>query len=124
MATASAAKEAKPTAKATAQVQVSAPSRREFLYYIWGASFALLLGETTAGLLWFIFPRFKEGEFGGTFNFDIWSNTLFINIAPSRCKPSGNRDFKRTTIGQRDELLNTALPETLRTHKRSYLIIA
>jgi cytochrome b6-f complex iron-sulfur subunit len=57
-------------AKAAAQTDVSLPSRREFLYYIWGASVALLLGEATAGLLWFIFPRFKEGEFGGVFTLD------------------------------------------------------
>lgn len=46
---------------------VGIPSRREFLYYIWGASIALMLGEVGAGLLWFAFPRFKEGEFGGEF---------------------------------------------------------
>lgn len=56
-------------AKAASQVQVAAPSRREFLYYIWGASMALLLGEATAGLIWFALPRFKEGTFGGIFNF-------------------------------------------------------
>ncbi len=50
-------------------VEVAAPSRREFLYYIWGASIVLLLGEATAGLIWFALPRFKEGEFGGTFRF-------------------------------------------------------
>lgn len=50
-------------------VQVAAPSRREFLFYIWGASMALLLGEASAGLIWFAFPRFKEGEFGGSFSF-------------------------------------------------------
>lgn len=59
------------TAKAgKEQIHVGAPSRREFLYYIWGASMVLLLGQTTAGLIWFIFPRFKEGEFGGIFPFD------------------------------------------------------
>ncbi len=52
------------------EVQVSAPSRREFLYYIWGASMVLLLGTGTAGLIWFALPRFKEGEFGGIFKFD------------------------------------------------------
>lgn len=56
--------------RAQSSVQVAAPSRREFLYYIWGASIALLLGEVTAGLIWFTFPRFKEGEFGGIFPFD------------------------------------------------------
>jgi len=51
-------------------VQVAPPSRREFLYYIWGASMALLLGEVTAGLIWFAFPRFREGEFGGVFPYN------------------------------------------------------
>ncbi len=48
-------------------VEVSPVSRREFLYYIWGASIALLLGEVGAGIIWFALPRFKEGEFGGKF---------------------------------------------------------
>jgi cytochrome b6-f complex iron-sulfur subunit len=53
---------------AEAQVEVAAPNRREFLYYIWGASFVLLFGGTTAGLIWFALPRFREGTFGGVFN--------------------------------------------------------
>lgn len=52
-----------------APVEVAAPSRREFLYYIWGASIVLLLGEVTAAIVWFALPRFKEGTFGGTFSF-------------------------------------------------------
>lgn len=61
-----------PVARAVARpsVQVAAPSRREFLYYIWSASTLLALGETGAALIWFAFPRFKEGEFGGTFAFN------------------------------------------------------
>jgi cytochrome b6-f complex iron-sulfur subunit len=55
-------------AKAQPVVQVDAPSRREFLYYIWGASIALLLGQVSAGLIWFALPRFRAGEFGGVFN--------------------------------------------------------
>ena len=41
-----------PVARAAARpsVQVAAPSRREVLYYIWGASIALLLGETYPGV--------------------------------------------------------------------------
>jgi cytochrome b6-f complex iron-sulfur subunit len=58
-----------PRGKAEPKVEVAVPSRREFLYYIWGASIALLLGETTAGILWFSLPRFKEGTFGGVFNY-------------------------------------------------------
>lgn len=50
-------------------VQVSPPSRREFLYYIWGASIVLVLGEVGAGILWFAYPRFAEGTFGGVFPF-------------------------------------------------------
>jgi cytochrome b6-f complex iron-sulfur subunit len=50
-------------------IDVAAPSRREFLYYIWGASMVLILGETAAGIIWFMLPRFKEGEFGGVFRF-------------------------------------------------------
>lgn len=63
---------AKPSAasQAAPEITVDAPSRREFMYYIWGASIALLLGEVSAGVIWFAFPRFGEGEFGGTFPFD------------------------------------------------------
>ena len=64
MATASQAKVAGDTEQA---LMVSTPSRREFLYYIWMASLVLLLGEAGAGILWFAYPRFKEGTFGGTF---------------------------------------------------------
>lgn len=80
MATASSAnpqeKAVTASARATVQrdtgvaVNVSAPSRREFLYYIWAASILMLLGQAGALFVWFIFPRFKEGEFGGTFAFN------------------------------------------------------
>lgn len=46
-------------------------TRREFLYYIWGASMALLTAEATGAILWFALPRFKAGEFGGTFTVDV-----------------------------------------------------
>lgn len=42
-------------------------SRREFLYYIWGASIALFTAQFTGLLVWFMLPRFGEGEFGGVF---------------------------------------------------------
>lgn len=71
MATATKSKSAlvKPSAKQEVAIEVAPPSRREFLYYIWGASMAMLLGQATAGLIWFALPRFKEGEFGGAFTF-------------------------------------------------------
>jgi cytochrome b6-f complex iron-sulfur subunit len=55
------------TAKPAPTVRVATPSRREFLYYIWGASILLLVGEAVAALVWFGLPRFKEGTFGGVF---------------------------------------------------------
>lgn len=55
---------------AVREVEVNIPSRHEFLYYIWGASMVLFLGEAAAGLIWFMLPRFKEGEFGGIFTFN------------------------------------------------------
>jgi cytochrome b6-f complex iron-sulfur subunit len=72
MATASPAQttSAAPAKSAAPAVDVSLPSRREFLFYIWGASIVLLLGESTVGLVWFMLPRFKEGTFGGIFKFD------------------------------------------------------
>ncbi|PIE81807.1 MAG: hypothetical protein CSA11_02755 [Chloroflexi bacterium] len=42
-------------------------TRREFLYYIWGASMALLTVEAAGLLVWFLIPKFREGEFGGAF---------------------------------------------------------
>jgi cytochrome b6-f complex iron-sulfur subunit len=42
-------------------------TRREFLYYIWGASMALFTVEATGLIIWFSLPRFREGQFGGTF---------------------------------------------------------
>ena len=49
-------------------------SRREFLYYLWGASMALVLAESGGALVWFALPRFKPvkpGEFGGTFTIPL-----------------------------------------------------
>ncbi|MCU0474945.1 MAG: Rieske 2Fe-2S domain-containing protein [Anaerolineae bacterium] len=52
-------------------VEVSPVSRREFLYYIWGASIALMLGQVGVVIVWFALPRFREGEFGGVFTFPV-----------------------------------------------------
>ncbi|HRF49337.1 MAG TPA: Rieske 2Fe-2S domain-containing protein [Anaerolineales bacterium] len=45
-------------------------TRREFLYYIWGASMLLFGGQAAASLLWFAYPRFRAGTFGGVFEVD------------------------------------------------------
>ena len=46
---------------------VAPVTRREFLFYVWGASIALLLGQSTGIIIWFMLPRFRAGEFGGVF---------------------------------------------------------
>lgn len=42
-------------------------TRREFLYYIWGASMALFTAEAAGLIIWFSIPKFREGQFGGAF---------------------------------------------------------
>ena len=49
----------------------SGVTRREFLYYIWGASIALFAAESAGLLVWFLIPKFREGEFGGTFTLPV-----------------------------------------------------
>jgi len=51
-------------------------SRREFLQYIWASSLLLVMGGAGGAILWFAFPRFKAGEFGGVF-------TLSTEVIPS-----------------------------------------
>lgn len=46
-------------------------SRREFLYYIWGASMAVFMVGSGGAALWIILPRFRAGEFGGVFTFPV-----------------------------------------------------
>ncbi len=63
-------------------------SRREFLYYIWGASIALVTLQGAGLLVWFLIPRFREGEFGGTFTVSVDDvppvNSSPINFAEGR----------------------------------------
>lgn len=62
-------------------------TRREFLYYIWGASMALFMAEFGGAVLWFALPRFKAGEFGGTFEIEI--GKIPAVDAPPQDNPSG-----------------------------------
>lgn len=55
---------------ASAQAPTLPMTRREFLYYIWGASLALLTAQSVGAIVWFLIPRFREGEFGGVFRLD------------------------------------------------------
>lgn len=42
-------------------------NRREFLTYAWGGALSLVLVQGGLATLWFAYPRFKAGEFGGIF---------------------------------------------------------
>lgn len=53
------------TAPAAAPAIPKGVTRREFLYYVWGASMALFLAETAGVSVFFALPRFREGQFGG-----------------------------------------------------------
>ncbi len=46
-------------------------TRREFLYYIWAGSIAIFTAEFTGLMVWFMLPRFREGQFGGTFTLSV-----------------------------------------------------
>lgn len=95
--------QAAQAAQTASAASVSLPSRREFLYYIWGASFALIAGEITAGVLWFSFPRFAEGEFGGTFSIDP-TELPQADGAPVS-KPEGRFWLSRPVIDGQDSFI-------------------
>lgn len=46
-------------------------TRREFLNYLALSSIALTLAGSAGAILWFAYPRFREGEFGGEFPLDV-----------------------------------------------------
>lgn len=52
---------------ATTEDNKTGINRREFLYYVMGASIALFSAEMTGLIIWFLIPRFRDGEFGGRF---------------------------------------------------------
>ena len=86
-------------------------SRREFLFYIWGASVALFTAEAAGLIIWFALPRFRAGQFGGTFT--VSADTLPEINAPPNNFPDGrfwlvNLD---TTAGQGEERMYLAADE-------------
>jgi cytochrome b6-f complex iron-sulfur subunit len=59
---------AKPAAAAPVEEKIDPNiTRREFLNYAWLASLALFTAQGIGLTLWFAFPNFKEGQFGGAF---------------------------------------------------------
>lgn len=68
---------------AEATVRADGLTRREFLYYIWGASMALFTLEVAGLTIWFLLPRFREGEFGGVF-------PVSVDLLPEDNAPPAN----------------------------------
>lgn len=98
---------------ANAAASVSAGSsgmtRREFLYYIWGASIALLTAQSAGLLVWFLIPRFREGEFGGKFPVSL--DTLpEVNAEPINV-PEGRFWLVKLDTSQPNELMYQAPDE-------------
>jgi len=87
------------TAPAVADTETKGISRREFLYYIWGASLALLTAESTGTIIWFSLPRFRAGQFGGVFTLDP------AFLPPVGAKPAGNPAGKYWLTNTKDGLL-------------------
>lgn len=46
-------------------------SRREFLNYLWAMSMAVAMAGSGGLAVWFLVPRFREGEFGGVFTVPV-----------------------------------------------------
>ena len=80
-----AAKPAQPMPKAGPVETETDPNltRREFLNYAWLASIAVFSVGTIGASLWFAFPNFKAGEFGGEFSIGQAGNILpEVNSGP------------------------------------------
>lgn len=61
-------------------------TRREFLLYVWTASMVLSLAASGGVVLWFAYPRFRAGEFGGTFKIDA------TKLPPTDAAPEDHPD--------------------------------
>lgn len=86
---------ASPASNPPAQLPMT---RREFLYYIWAASMALFMAETGGAILWFAYPRFRVGEFGGVFELNI-SDLPAPGTGP---KPFDEGRFWLVNLGDQD----------------------
>lgn len=96
-------------AAVSAEVKSGGISRREFLYYIWGASIALYAAQFSGLLIWFLLPRFREGEFGGKFIVKI-EDLPAVNAEPQNV-PAGRFWLVNLDTTQPNELMKKAPDE-------------
>lgn len=74
---------------APAEVGQSGMNRREFITYAWAAALGLVTLEGGLATFQFMYPRFKEGEFGGKFVLGAASA-----LPPATEQPKANADGK------------------------------
>lgn len=86
-----------PAAPGAGESAAKPINRREFLFYIWGASIAVLLAQSGGAIVWFLLPRFRAGEFGGVFQID--PATLPGPEAPPLANPTGKYWLTHTEEG-------------------------
>ncbi len=83
-------------------------SRREFLNYVWVGSLAIFMAASGGAMLAFAMPRFKEGEFGGTFTVGTLAEKLpspdsppvsypdlrfwLVNVGPQEAAKGGGKE--------------------------------
>jgi len=75
-----------------------AMTRREFMTYAWGGALGLLVLQSTAGLFFFMMPRFKAGEFGGVFFIGLESS-----MPPTDAPPQADVAGKFWLVNTTDE---------------------
>jgi len=73
-------------------------SRREFLTYSWGGALGLLTAVAGVQTYFFLYPRFREGEFGGTFNIGAEAA-----LPPTDAPPQGIADGKFWLVNTEEE---------------------
>ncbi len=87
-----------PASKANAAPSTPPMTRREFLYYIWAASMAILTAQAGGATVWFALPRFKAGEFGGVFELNLTD----VPAPDSGPKPFDSGRFWLVNIGDKN----------------------
>lgn len=91
---------AEAEARSEEQEHASPPlTRREFLYYLWGVSMAVFMAGSGGAAVWFMLPRFREGEFGGVFS-------VSLDSIPARgAPPNGNSEGRFWLVNLGDNTL-------------------